>query len=252
MTKIFVIDQHDQLLDIWRELNMRGIQLDHLDFHCDMRGLYVDRGACRAAWVGKEPYGVDEGNFISHAVMENRVDDVVWAHSDPGGRIYDTSGVIFENDVSYLIPWKRVRKDTFRGSFGCKVLDLSDWLGPNSKRWLDIDWDVFASIEIPRDSLEQRASLFLDSIKGKPKDAPQFISICYSPEYSHPTRGLFDQFVADIAELYDAKVDSRPCLVDRVAQEVGIRKHIPTDFLKMKDMASTRVKQFLRRRGIFF
>lgn len=249
MTTVYVIDEHEQLLDIWRELNMRSIKLDHLDFHCDMRGMYVDRKKSQAAWVGSEPHGLDEGNFISHAVMENRVDDVHWIHDEPGGRVYDLSGVIFESDYSYLIPWKRPRPETFRDGFMCRVTKLVDWKGPSANRWLDIDWDTFSCVEIPRHSIESRVQRFCKQLKERSEIAPQFITICLSAQYSHPMKDEFDAFVQNVAGVYDATIIYRPFEAEKLRsvstnQEQGMNYLVKGMWLFLKRIS--------RRIGIYF
>ncbi len=45
MNVIYVIERHDQLLQLWRSQNIKNLRVVHVDFHCDMRGLLVDRQA---------------------------------------------------------------------------------------------------------------------------------------------------------------------------------------------------------------
>lgn len=249
MTTLYVIDEHEQLLEIWRELDLRSIQLDHVDFHCDMRGMYVDRDRHQATWVGEQPYGLDEGNFISHAVLENRVDDVNWVHDVPGGRVYDLSGVIFERDFSFLIPWKRPRIETLRDGFKCRVTRIEKWSGPNSNRWLDIDWDTFSCREIPRKSVEGRVSRFLEQLRNQPGNAPEFITICLSAQYSHPMKAEFDSFVQSVADIYNAKIVFRPFEGEK-HRSVSTNQAKGIKYL-LKDVW-LRLKKTLRRLGIYF
>ena len=41
--KLYVIDSHEQALDIWRKQQLTNAKLLHIDFHCDQRGLLVNR-----------------------------------------------------------------------------------------------------------------------------------------------------------------------------------------------------------------
>lgn len=253
MATIFVIEEHDQLLDIWRELNLRKIKLDHIDFHCDMRDMYVDRKMSRAAWVGSNPLGLDQGNFISHAVMEHIVDDVLWAHDEPGGRADDPTSVIFESDFSYLLPWKQIRKETFRDGFSCEVINLSDWQGPRSDRWLDVDWDVFAIAEMPRDSVEHRVERFMQTLRSSATETPEFISVCYSPQYVHATREEFNKFIDDLTEMYDATVVQPPFMGSNKSVITGLHKNIPKPLSNFIDKNWTYSKKFIRKRlGLYF
>ena len=83
---IYLIERHDQLLDIWRAQNATNLRVAHLDFHCDMRGLLIDRTAGCAYDIGALRAGVDQGNFLAHAILQGRVQRVRWRHDVPGGQ----------------------------------------------------------------------------------------------------------------------------------------------------------------------
>jgi hypothetical protein len=84
MPTIYLMERHDQLMDVWRQLNLRDAHVVHLDFHCDMRGLLVDAQASRAYRITVRSPDLDEGNFITHAIFEGRVSRLRWK---PGGRL---------------------------------------------------------------------------------------------------------------------------------------------------------------------
>ena len=72
MSVLYVIEKHDQLLQLWRSQDAANIRIAHVDFHCDMRGLLIDRQTRRAYRIGSILRRVDVGNFLAHAVVEGR------------------------------------------------------------------------------------------------------------------------------------------------------------------------------------
>ena len=50
MPTIFLADHHDQVYTFWKEHGMRGLSVAHVDSHCDMRGLLIDRPNQRACF----------------------------------------------------------------------------------------------------------------------------------------------------------------------------------------------------------
>ena len=100
MAEMVVCEEHSQVYEIWRDRGQRGLRLSHVDFHCDMRGLLIDRPRARAYLIdGVEPRVavVDSGNFIAHAIMEGIVSSIRWVHDTHGGRRYDSPGVKYES-----------------------------------------------------------------------------------------------------------------------------------------------------------
>lgn len=83
---LYVIEQHHQLLHLWRKQNIKGLRIAHLDFHCDMRGLLIHRRIQQAYNIGYKRQSTDEGNFLTYAILEGLVQDVRWIHRVPGGR----------------------------------------------------------------------------------------------------------------------------------------------------------------------
>ena len=41
MSVIYTMERHHELLRLWREQEKTGLRIVHLDFHCDMRGMFV-------------------------------------------------------------------------------------------------------------------------------------------------------------------------------------------------------------------
>ena len=111
---IRVAEHHDQLLQLWRSEDRRGIALCHIDFHDDLRGLLIDVEAGRARAIGAMADGeapLDPGNFLAHAVLEKRVDRVRWFHDTPGGRAWDSGIVRYSSDLTMRLRGKRVDSD---------------------------------------------------------------------------------------------------------------------------------------------
>jgi len=143
MTVIYVADEHHRLYWHWKERGERGLKLCHVDFHCDMRGLLIDRPRQEAAVFDDRELGwVDQGNFMTHAVREGTVDAIRWVHAARSGRRYDHNTVRYEDDL-------RVRLSRRRGShrrpLRFREEDLSSWQGPQPGEHLDLDWDALAS-----------------------------------------------------------------------------------------------------------
>lgn len=98
---IYGFEHHDQLLELWRETDLRDIHLVHVDFHDDMRGLVIDRKRQVAYPTGALARGkaeVDPGNFLAHAILDGRINGVRWLHGIPGGRAWDAGIVGYESD----------------------------------------------------------------------------------------------------------------------------------------------------------
>ena len=90
MSKIIIAEHHDQVFSYWKEHNMRDLKVAHLDYHCDMRGLLIDREKGTAFFTSdRETRFVDRGNFLAHAIMDGTVRHLTWVHSENSGRGYD-------------------------------------------------------------------------------------------------------------------------------------------------------------------
>ena len=222
MNLLYVIDQHQQLLQLWRSQNATGLNIAHLDFHCDMRGLLIDREA-QVAYPINSLERVDEGNYLTHAIMERRVQGICWTYNSPGGRQYDVGTVKYTTDLTaqplrLFLHWKDQNGIPIR----YEVMEFSEWNGLKAGDFLDIDWDFFSSKEYPIDSIGPRIEAFL--MKDF-KFVPHQISVCYSPGYSHPSRELFEAFVLRLAEKFQAKIVRVP--VSKVqASETTNKPHI--------------------------
>lgn len=203
MTVLYAIERHDQLLHLWRMQNTRDLKIVHIDFHCDMRGLLVNRQIQRAYFISSLKR-IDEGNFLTHAIIEGRVRGICWIHDTPGGRQFDVGTVKYTTDLTakpFLWLWTSKKNDGIPVHY--KVITWPDWSGINAGEFLDIDWDFFASKEYPRSSIESRVESFFNiDFKNK----PEMISVCYSERYSHPSRRQFESFILRIASIFEAEI----------------------------------------------
>ncbi len=103
---LFVAEEHNLLYDLWQSGAGRNLSVCHIDFHCDMRGLLIDRRLGRARFVWRhDPYmnRLDSGSFLAHAVMSGMVANLRWVHDEFGGRKYDELYCVkYETDFSAL------------------------------------------------------------------------------------------------------------------------------------------------------
>ena len=154
---IYSIDSHEQALEIWRNNGTRDAKLLHVDFHCDQRGLLVNRKTQCAFKIWTRFPEVDEGNYLKHAVLEGIISGIRWVHDNPGGRKDDIKSVKYESDPSAFI--HRVAL-AWRGEKGMpiewEVLPAAQWQGIKLGEILDLDWDYFAAKEYRADSIQGR------------------------------------------------------------------------------------------------
>ena len=151
---------------------------------------------------------VDEGNFLTHAIMENRVTGISWTHHLPGGRQADVGTVMYMTDITVqprrLLFGLQGRQGI---PFNYDVAEYSQWCGLQAGEFLDLDWDFFAAKNYPRNSIKARVEAFFDMDF---KFVPAQIYVCYSPRYSHPSRDQFEMFVDRLNCLFRAKIVRLP------------------------------------------
>jgi hypothetical protein len=209
--ELIVADEHVQIFDLWRERGERGLRIAHVDFHCDMRGLLVDRGR-GAAWLvdRSDPRVriVDSGNFLAHAVAQGIVGSVRWIHDAHGGRRYDIGTVKYESDLTAL-PHRILHR--MRGGAEAPIefeeTTLDAWTGLRPGEELDVDWDALASTEYDAAKAARLAREFLDRDLGA---HPERSYLVYSRGYSHPDRSLFDRFAEQLAGKLGAEIRRLP------------------------------------------
>jgi uncharacterized protein YbaR (Trm112 family) len=208
MGVIYVIEKHHQLLSLWRAQQASSLQVLHLDFHCDLRGLLINRQARRAYRIWDRYPAVDQGNFLTHAILEGQVEGIRWVYDEPGGREYDIGTVKYETDLTALPHRLLLNLRQERGlPIHYDAVPYADWPGLIEDEVLDIDWDFFACTEYAADTIQDRVEAFLNR---QFYPIPDQIYICYSPDYSHPSRTLFRRFVGDLAQLFTAEVVEFP------------------------------------------
>lgn len=205
---VYSIESHEQALGIWRKNQVRNARLLHVDFHCDQRGLLINRKTQRAFGIWTRYPNIDEGNFLKHAVLEGVIGGIRWVHDEPGGRKDDTKSVKYESDISALIHRAAAAVRGDNGvAYQFEVMPTADWDGIEPGEILDIDWDYFAANEYAVESIQGRIDAFLA------KDfviIPDQTVVCYSPEYCHPTRAQFENFVDELANRFEAEVVKIP------------------------------------------
>jgi hypothetical protein len=221
MSTLYVMERHDQLLHVWRELNLMNLSVAHLDFHCDMRGLLVDQGAGRAYRTRDGSPELDEGNFITHAILEGRVGRIRWIHDVPGGRRDDVNGIKLTSDLTARWTWRRLKpRDEPSAPLIYEALTFSEWIDLEPGEFLDIDWDVFACKDYPAGDHQQRLEVFR---QRKFSHTPKYVALCYSSDYSHDTRDEFERFIVYLCNLFNSRIVRLPMPPPR---------SLPTSFFK--------------------
>jgi len=250
MCTIYVAEHHDQLLDLWREQDARSLKLLHLDFHCDMRGLLVDRKAKLAFrtpdFISRAP---EAGNFLTHAVLEGRVRSICWIHDEPGGRREDVCTVKYESDLTAL-PFRLLNIVTGRRGIPVDYDEVlfREWSGLLDGEVLGIDWDFFACKAYPVDTIQSRAESFLNL---KFRTIPKQVFVCYSPEYCHPSREQFRQFVSTLARLFQTEVIQLKAVPVSASERSSLRRYMPAPCLRWCRILYCGAVSSLRRIGIY-
>lgn len=210
MPEIIIADHHDQVYGVWEERGARNLSVAHVDFHCDMRGLMIDRPKGEAYFTSKrEASFVDRGNYLAHAIMNGMVSDLRWVHDAHGGRGHDVGPVVhYESDpVAPLLKIKQRRSKQRCQSLTYSECLFSDWEGPSPGEQLDLDWDALASVEYD-DALKTR--LIEGFLNQDFKAIPQTTFLIYSPGYSDPDRTLFEDFATRLADTFSADIVRLP------------------------------------------
>lgn len=241
MTEIIVAEEHSQLYDLWLERGCRDLAVCHVDFHCDMRGLLIDRGRGRARFIGRHVpfiHRLDSGSYLSHAVMNGMVSKLRWVHDEFGGREYDYLHCVkYQTDFSAL-----GCRITGRG--GCVPLDyqeqtFTDWSGPRPGEHLDLDWDGIAHADY---DLARIRRLMTEILRRDYR--PESIFLARSPQYCHPERALFEEFVAALERKFRTKARRLPPAVADLAA--------PSPFWSLYRRVDRFVVKRMHRAGLLF
>jgi len=249
MCVIYVVEEHDQVLDLWRNQQAQSLHVLHLDAHCDMRGLLIDRQNQRAFRIWDKNKAVDQGNFLTHAIFEGRVSSLRWVYNELGGRQNDVGTVKYESDFT-AAPYRWLL--ALRGVPGIPVhyegiLDTC-WTDLMVGEYLDIDWDFFASIAYPEDTIQARVDAFL---KKEFHVVPGQIYVCYSPDFSHPSRDQFRRFVTDLSHLFKAQIVEMQPRRNVPAMQPFYRKYIPLPLFRVTRQIYYKTCLSLRKWGIY-
>ncbi|MEM9279914.1 MAG: hypothetical protein AAGA76_15210 [Pseudomonadota bacterium] len=210
MPEIIVADHHDQVYSVWKDRDMKNLSVAHVDFHCDMRGILIDRPKGHAFYTShRESTFVDRGNFLAHAIMEGIVSRLRWIHCDQSGRGFDFGPVVnYETDL--LADWYRLKHRLSKQpevEFDYTEQRLEQWSGPLPGDQLDLDWDALASVEHPK---EKREKLVSDFLSRDFQTIPELTFLIYSPGYSDPDRTLYNDFAKELASKFKAEINELP------------------------------------------
>ena len=207
MTEIFVAEEHSQLYDLWLERGARNLSVCHVDFHCDLRGLLIDRRLGQACFVDRRiPYvhRLDSGSYLAHAVMNGMVTDLRWVHDDFGGRSYDYLHCVkYETDFSAL-PYRLLGNRELR-PVNYAEQTFAQWQGPRPGEYLDIDWDGIAFADYREAHIRRLMAEILE------RDfQPECIFLARSPDYCHPNELLFEEFIAGLEKKFSVQASRLP------------------------------------------
>ena len=240
MIELIVADKHSPLYDIWLAREYRKISVCHVDFHCDMRGLLIDRqrGKARYVWQS-DPYMkcLDSGSFLAHAVMNGIVTNLRWIHDDFGGRKYDDLYCVkYESDVTALPFLLMGRQSWVPLTF--QEQTFAEWGGPQQDEHLSIDWDGIAFVDYDKNLIRALMAEILER-----NFQALSIFVCRSPEYSHPEKSLFAEFIAGLEEKFKLKAVYMP-----------LKEHpplTPSMSWKIYHQIEYHILRLMRKRGIY-
>jgi len=135
MPKIYVADNHEQVYPIWQEHKIKGAKLTHLDFHCDMRGIMIDRKSGSAFFTSeRETTFIDRGNFLAHAIMNGMISDIRWVHGPRGGRAFDV-GPVVSYETDYLAWLQNLSNVFWRTGMDCSKMNYWILIGTLLHPW---------------------------------------------------------------------------------------------------------------------
>jgi UPF0489 domain len=204
MCVIYVVEEHQQVLTLWQEQEAHSLHVLHLDAHCDMRGLLIDRQAQLAYRIWDKNRQVDQGNYLTHAILEGRISNLRWVYNEQGGRQNDVGTVKYESDLSAVLYRGFLRLQRNHGiPINFEDVPYNAWMGLYDVEILDIDWDFFAGFGNPQGTIQANVDPFL---KREFHSVPAQVYVCYSPDFSYPSREQFHDFIASLARIFTAEV----------------------------------------------
>jgi len=136
--------------------------------------------------------------------MKGFVNRLRWVHDDYGGRKYDDLYCVkYETDFTslpFLLPGRRKWTPL---SFSEQT--FADWGGPQPGEYLSLDWDGLAFIDYDEDHIRSLTAEFL-----KYDLQPESVFVSRSPEYCHPNKALFDEFIVKLEKKFNTRAVRLP------------------------------------------
>jgi hypothetical protein len=170
-------------------------------------------------------------------------------YNELGGRQNDVGTVKYESDLTAM-PYRWLL--ALRGKRGLpihyEVLPYTNWTGLAVGEYLDIDWDFFALAAYPEKAIQEHADAF---INAEFHVIPEKVYVCYSPDYSQPSRLQFQGFVADLAGIFKAEVIHVHHQRDLLATSPYHKKYMPVPLLRLTRQIYYKASLSLRKRGIY-
>lgn len=202
---IYVVEEHHELFYLWRELEFKNNRILHLDAHCDMHNLLIDRKSnfCSLLPGLKK---IDCGNFISFAVRDGMINDIKWIYDKYGGRFNDTTHVKYTTDftsIPYLIKNFFISPKKYPLKYTEHLFDDVNCFEIEEDVYLDIDWDFFALESKSLPEIQKNINLFLEY---NFKIIPDYTCVSYSSDYVLPSRREFDDFVLRLKDKFKADI----------------------------------------------
>ena len=255
MATLYIAEEHDQVFHYWRRTQAKGLSVAHVDFHCDLRGMLIDRQRQRAFSVSAaERRYVDPGNFLGHAVMEGMVSELDWIHAPHGGRRFDDGPVVkYETDLAAKLPRTlQMLRPQPEYDIKFKELLLQNWAGPRHGQQLDLDWDALASREFTQAESDRLITQFLNLPFAHP---PAVSFLVYSPDYAIEDRAAFQNFGHTLAAKLGAELQELPAMPAATPAAVtGLKQRLkqfaPSQLKAAKRRLSTRWRDYETRHDL--
>ncbi len=202
---IYVVEEHHELFYLWRELEFKNTRILHLDAHCDMHNLLIDRknNLCHPLPGLKK---IDCGNFISFAVREGMVNEIKWIYDKYGGRKNDTTHVKYTTDLTvipHLVKNLFFSPEKYPLRYTAHLFDDVNCFEIEKDVHLDIDWDFFALESKSSSEIQNSIDLFLEY---NFKIIPDHTYVSYSSDYVLHSRREFDDFVLRLKDKFKADI----------------------------------------------
>lgn len=128
------------------------------------------------------------------------------------------------------------------------VMQFRDWNGLEPDEFLDIDWDFFACVDYPINTIDKQVEAFFSMELGS---MPKQISACYSPNFSHPSRPQFGSFVDSLSKICQAKIIRLPHSAPLQQVQPVYKKYIPKSLYSLAYDIYYRINLRLRKKGIY-